>query len=76
MAWDSDGFVGIVDEPPEAGLAQRGLVVLAGLGQPPGPGFPDQVVAAVVRDHDLLAEPVVTARSASFTLAAPYPDQR
>ena len=76
MAWDSDGIVGVVDEPPEAGFPQAGLVVLAGFGQPPGPRLPVQVVAAVVGDDDLLAESVVAVRRAALALAAPDADQR
>ena len=76
MAWDSDGIGRVVDEPPEAGLAQAGLLVVAGLGQPPGPRLPDQVVAAVMGHHDLLAEPVVAAGAAALALAAPHADER
>ena len=54
-----DGIGRVVDEPPEAGLAQTGRLVFAGVGQPPGPGLPVQIVAAVMGDDDLLAEPVV-----------------
>ena len=67
---------GVVDEPPEAGLPQAGRLVVAGLGQPPGPRLPVQVVAAVVGHHDLLAEPVVAAGSAALALAAPHAHQR
>src|ERR1700716_2247718 len=67
---------GIVDEPPEAGLAQCGRFVVSGVGQSPGPRLPVQVVATVVRNHDLLAEPIVAAWSAALDLAAPHTHQR
>ena len=66
---DGLGFVrisGVGDEPPEAGLTQIGLVVLAVLVQPPGPGLPIQVVTTVVRDDDLLAEPVIAVLAAAL----------
>ncbi len=69
------GIVRIVDETPETGLPQAGPVVFAEPVEPPRAGFPVQVVPAVVRHHDLLAEPVVAVRSAAFALAAPHPDQ-
>jgi hypothetical protein len=69
------GVVGIPDEPPEPRLAQAGLLVLAGVIEAPGPGFPIQVVAAVVRDDDLLAESVVAVRSAALAFAAPHADE-
>lgn len=70
------GIVGIADEPPEPALAQRRTVIVAVSGQPPGPGFPVQVVRAVMGHHDLLAEPVVAVRSAALTLTAPHAHQR
>ena len=67
--------VGIADKPPEARLAQAGFLVVARVVEAPGAGFPIQIVAAVVRDHDLLAEPVVTVGSAALAFAAPHADQ-
>ena len=72
---DFAGIGGVVDEPPESGLTQRRALVLAGLGQPPRSGLPVEVVAAVVGDHDLLAEPVVAVGAAALALAAPHPDE-
>ena len=68
--------VGIGDKPPEAGLAQAGFLIGARVVEAPGAGFPVQVVAAVVGDHNLLAEPVITVRAAALAFAAPDPDQR
>jgi hypothetical protein len=39
-------------------------------------GVPIQVVAAVVRDHDLLPEPVVAVGATAFAFSAPHADQR
>ena len=50
-----------MNETPEAGLPQGRSVILAGLVEAPGACLPVQVVAAVVRDDDLLAEPVIAA---------------
>lgn len=51
-------------------------MVFARLVEAPGPGFPVQVVAAVMGDHDLLAEPVVAVVRAALALAAPNAYQR
>ena len=75
MAWDSVGSSGIADKPPEARLAQAGFPVVARFVESPGPGFPIQIVAAVVGDHDLLAEPVVAVGRAALAFAAPHADQ-
>ena len=68
--------VGIADKSPKARLAQARFLVSARCVKAPGAGFPVQKIAAVVRDHDLLAEPVVTVRSAALAFPAPHADQR
>ena len=71
--------VGIADEAPKAALAQAGFLIAARFVEPPGSGFPVQIVAAVVRHHDLLAEAVVAVGAPNIpalAFAAPHPDQR
>ena len=66
---------GVIDEPPETGLAQRGTVVGTGVVEPPLPGFPVQVVAAIVGRDDLLSEAVVAVGAAPLALTAPHTDE-
>src|SRR5690606_19721469 len=73
-----DDLVVAVDaDPPEAGLAQVGAVVLALVVEEPTARLPGQVVAAVVGDHDLLTEAVVAALGiVALALTAPHADHR
>ena len=75
MACDSVGSCGSFDEAPVTGFPQVGSLIVARIGEPPGPGFPVQIVAAVVRDHDLLPEPVVAVGPAALSFATPDADQ-
>ncbi|SKU18568.1 Uncharacterised protein [Mycobacteroides abscessus subsp. abscessus] len=70
------GIIGVGRKPPESGLTQGQLLELPVAVQPPRARVPSEVVAAVVRDDDLLTEAIVAVGVSSLTLAAPHPDQR
>ena len=62
-------------DSPEPCLAVTGADVVGVRVDDPGAGLPDEVVAAVVADDDLLAEVVVTVLGVvAFPFAAPHTD--